>query len=560
MKNKKAKKGFTLVELLVVITILAVLATVSVIGYRSFTKKAQVSNDTSLVAQLNIALKANEATDGKPETPTDMLEVMEENGFNVEKLTPTTLKYNIVWNQEANEFALLNEKNECVYGTATEDYRTWKFLDQYEENTTYSVYLKGTSLSEDLVIQAGLDVGKNDGISNIVYNTTTAQKSQNVVIRTNSLDTNLTINAYVDENGKGDVIHHYGKVSESIINQCANESYHEFGKVGYVELSKGHFVAEQDSKIRAIVVSSEEAKVDTKESASVLLPYAKTEAIKTNHKGNVELKYVYDETTIDGVKAAAKLCEEGIGTQDNPFIIGQDNFNNVENLDKLLIADVASNSSIHYYKLSEDVDFSIIKHKFTQPQCYVGMDKADIDLNGKTIKNLDLPLVMYKNYLNVHNGKIEFKDNGSIGIYYMYGNTELVAKDLICSGKMSGDKGIVGPCISASAKITLENIKSYVEIDCSSGNPAAGLVGSASASFNITLKNCKVYGDITTTNSSASGMIYGTNLDFSKISVDNCYYYGTITVADGGTAYFCAPGYENDALCNGGGRINNGAN
>ena len=96
----KKKKGFTWVELLVVIAILAVLATVSVVGYMGFTKKAQVSNDTSLVSQLNTLLKADEAVDGKPETPTDALKVTEESGYDVTKLTPTTDKYNIVWNKE----------------------------------------------------------------------------------------------------------------------------------------------------------------------------------------------------------------------------------------------------------------------------------------------------------------------------------------------------------------------------------------------------------------------------------------------------------------------------
>ena len=38
---KNTKKGFTLVELLVVIAIVAILATVAIIGYTSFTKKAK---------------------------------------------------------------------------------------------------------------------------------------------------------------------------------------------------------------------------------------------------------------------------------------------------------------------------------------------------------------------------------------------------------------------------------------------------------------------------------------------------------------------------------------
>ena len=52
MKRLKLK-GFTLVELLVVIAILAILTTVSVVGYTKFIEKARVSNDKALVSQLN---------------------------------------------------------------------------------------------------------------------------------------------------------------------------------------------------------------------------------------------------------------------------------------------------------------------------------------------------------------------------------------------------------------------------------------------------------------------------------------------------------------------------
>ena len=44
---KNTKKGFTLVELLVVIAILAILATVAVVGYTSFTRKAELKDFNS---------------------------------------------------------------------------------------------------------------------------------------------------------------------------------------------------------------------------------------------------------------------------------------------------------------------------------------------------------------------------------------------------------------------------------------------------------------------------------------------------------------------------------
>ena len=54
--SAKVKKGFTLTELLVVIAILAVLSTITVIGYTHFIKKAAISSDNLLVNQVNTVI------------------------------------------------------------------------------------------------------------------------------------------------------------------------------------------------------------------------------------------------------------------------------------------------------------------------------------------------------------------------------------------------------------------------------------------------------------------------------------------------------------------------
>lgn len=55
---KNTKKGFTLVELLVVIAILAILASVSVVGYTAFIKKAEASKMDTEIKQIQMSIEA----------------------------------------------------------------------------------------------------------------------------------------------------------------------------------------------------------------------------------------------------------------------------------------------------------------------------------------------------------------------------------------------------------------------------------------------------------------------------------------------------------------------
>ena len=83
---KQTKKGFTLVELLVVIAILAILATVSVVGYTAFITRANLSNDQAFIAQANTTLQAA-AIPNKFESAGAAINALDENGFSG-KYTP----------------------------------------------------------------------------------------------------------------------------------------------------------------------------------------------------------------------------------------------------------------------------------------------------------------------------------------------------------------------------------------------------------------------------------------------------------------------------------------
>ena len=63
--RKNNKKGFTLVELLVVIAILAILASVAVVGYTAFVTKANQSKADTELHQIVTSLNADFLDDGK---------------------------------------------------------------------------------------------------------------------------------------------------------------------------------------------------------------------------------------------------------------------------------------------------------------------------------------------------------------------------------------------------------------------------------------------------------------------------------------------------------------
>ena len=94
--NKKYKKAFTLVELLVVIVILVVLTSASVVGYLGFIKKAKVSNDENLLTQLNLVVQAGEVV-GDTKTTRDVYNLLEKNGISKEDITAKQDGYEFIY-------------------------------------------------------------------------------------------------------------------------------------------------------------------------------------------------------------------------------------------------------------------------------------------------------------------------------------------------------------------------------------------------------------------------------------------------------------------------------
>lgn len=72
MKASK-KRGFTIIELVIVIAVIAILAAVLIPTFANIIQKANVANDVALARNMNTILIADEATNGRS---TDMYDVL----------------------------------------------------------------------------------------------------------------------------------------------------------------------------------------------------------------------------------------------------------------------------------------------------------------------------------------------------------------------------------------------------------------------------------------------------------------------------------------------------
>ena len=248
---RNSKKGFTVVELVIVIAIIAILAAVLIPTFAALIQKANVSKDTQLVKNLNTAL----AIDGKNHpTMQSALDAASEAGFDIQKINRNAQMDNeIIWDSVNDVFCyLVNkstvDKNNIQYipdqqvKTPVENvplYKYWRITDDatLAQNGQCSVYYIGTETT--ITTKVGFDAGTKKDITSVEY--VGVGREQDVVIRTNG--GSLTVDAATDD------VKHYGwcanlKVTAVRDNHC----YHEFGFIGTFEsFGTGKFVAESGS-------------------------------------------------------------------------------------------------------------------------------------------------------------------------------------------------------------------------------------------------------------------------------------------------------------------------
>ena len=114
----KKKKGFTIVELVIVIAVIAVLAAVLIPTFSSLIAKANLSSDQVAVRNMNNALAMDEAQNGKPADLMDAMIRMKKNGYEFDRYKPLSEGHRFFWNQTENKIVLVSVADKkIVYPT-----------------------------------------------------------------------------------------------------------------------------------------------------------------------------------------------------------------------------------------------------------------------------------------------------------------------------------------------------------------------------------------------------------------------------------------------------------
>ena len=260
---KKTRKGFTIVELVIVIAVIAVLAAILIPTFIHLHNKANEAADKSLVTNLNKALAMREAEEGdkgKNMTMHDCVVDLEKEGYRLPQLA-TRSDEDLVWSQQANRFFLSTDYKEEDHG---KKYNCWHIYEQMPTTEEWAIYPNEDkwTATDVTVTKVGFDAGKAE-VKSVLYK---GEAGNTVVIRTTG--------ASLEINAKYDTVNHYGDAkSVDIIAVDKQNSYHEFGRVaGYIKLTYGHFVAENGSETTTFVVdaaSSSDVDITVNQGSSV---------------------------------------------------------------------------------------------------------------------------------------------------------------------------------------------------------------------------------------------------------------------------------------------------
>lgn len=479
MKASK-KRGFTIIELVIVIAVIAILAAVLIPTFANIIQKANVANDVALARNMNTILIADEATNGRSTDMYDVLIALEQGGFKLENLNPRADGNVFAWDKANNQIVYLEKGSTKPIFQAKEIgnnkgdlYITTRKAEVFADYPGYSYYF-ASDISGNITLDEGscLDTGE-------------FALTGDVSVKTNKdVEIHGTINGTITVNSASGKITNYSVVKNVVIENTAATSYHERGHVEAMKIQNsltGKVVLENDAYVEKLTNNRTNGTV---ESNGYVKAVAAESSDTTSVKPTTENKYALE-----------------IGTYDQLV-----NFRNKVN--------AGASYSGMTVKLTADIDIS---ERAWTPIGAAYRDK--IDANAK----------VFQGTFDGQNHKITGLTNTGFKISSVYSGkndtTPHEYKEYVF--------GLFGSVYNATIKnIVMANVN--IDLACDEkekvvGDSVGAIVGFAAGdeTTGVTIENCKVLSGSIVGYDAVAGIIGRTYS--AKTTISNCENAATVT-------------------------------
>ena len=122
--KRSTKKGFTIVELVIVIAIIAILAAVLIPTFASLIQKANTSADIQAVREMNTFLAINEVEE--PKTINEVFKALENGGMTVKDYHPLVSGRFFFWDSKLNRVLYTDDQYKVIYPEEYKDVNSEK--------------------------------------------------------------------------------------------------------------------------------------------------------------------------------------------------------------------------------------------------------------------------------------------------------------------------------------------------------------------------------------------------------------------------------------------------
>ncbi len=554
--NKNCKKGFTIVELIIVIAVIAILAAVLIPTFSNLIKRANVANDTALVRNLNTALAADGAK--QHDTMREALAAANAFGYDVSKINAKADGNEILWDSYNDCFVYKDESginyipDSQIKGEAGKGAQLWHIANKgiSDISSEYSNYLGEGTYAGTLNVSTGLDVGDHTEVTEVKYE----GKGENVSIYMNGGTLTVT------ENNATAQQYFYGSASQADIT-TGTSCFHVYGAIAKTNVKAGKVVAEKGGMV---IVSEAETNASVEKNGGIVLA-----ASGASLNSNVAL-------STDAEKAAYVL-EISTAAELASF---RDRVNagmTYEGLTVKLTADIDLSTQGNWnpignrYALNgnEPVDTTKEEGKAYR-KAFMGtfdgqghtisglfINTADTSYKGVKMKSSDSTYAALFGYVDkatvknfTVNGFVSGCDvAGVIGILGDNCTVDSVVSNVTVGGKTGENEeailrgkagGIINMTKGNGSKITNCTNNGDVRSDKLAndedrGDYAGGIIALIQHD-GITISNCKNTGAVTTKNYHAGGIVGGvarTENTIFTVTIKNCENKGDITSTDG---------------------------